>query len=109
MHWNQIDEPADLAELWPDAEYISLLTLGDLLDAANEVCVAYAPPLPITGVIPERYLLAELMQAKHIWSAMRGGNSESMGPEGLAIPAYPLVFQARDLLRPKTSPLLRLR
>lgn len=106
MHWNSTYA---VGEMWPDSEYIDPSTVGSLLDAANEMCVAYAPPLPATGAVPQRYMLAEMMQAKHIWSAMRGGNSESVGPEGLAIPTYPLVFQARDLLRPKSSPLLRLR
>lgn len=104
--WN-IDKDF-IFSLWADAADIEPNTLDVLLETANVVCTAYAPPL--TGeVIPSNYLVAEIMQARHVWGQLRGGNQNSYGPDGYEIQVYPLVFAARDLLRPKTSPLSRLR
>lgn len=97
-----------VSSLWADAADIEKDTLDVLLETACIVCEAYAPPLG-DAPIPYNYLVAEIMQARHIWGQMRGGNQNAFGPDGFEIQVYPLVFAARDLLRPKTSPLGRLR
>lgn len=83
------------------------ILLESLFIAANEACVAYAPLLVAGAPVPESYKLAEIMQAAHIWSQFNGGNRDEVGADGYARPVYPLVFAARDLLRPKRSPLSR--
>lgn len=105
--WNIDNE--FVASLWADAANLDPDTLNVLLETAHIVCVAFAPPLPEGAPVPFNYLVAEIMQAKDINSKIGGGNSSSFGAEGYEIPVYPLTFAARDLLRPKTSPLSRLR
>jgi len=98
-------------EIWPDAtgDKMSPEVYLLLMQAAHEVCVAYAPVLSEGAPVPQAYKLAEIFQARHLHTQFHGGNRDEIGADGYAIPTYPLVFAARDLLRPKTSPLGRLR
>jgi hypothetical protein len=107
MYWNYMDE-AFIFNVWPQAEELEPNVLERFMNTANSLCVAYAPALPDGAFIPDTYKLAEIFQARHLWSQAQGGNRDEFGPEGLSVPVYPLVFAARDLLRPKTSPLRRL-
>lgn len=95
--------------IWPESADMDVNTFTALMEASNELCAAYAPTLPVAAPIPTSWLLAEIFQARHIWSQIHGGNQSELGPDGYNIPVYPLVFAARDLLRPKSSPLGRLR
>lgn len=108
MYWNSLTSTEFLVDYWADAATINATLLDSLFEAANEVCVAYAPALLDGQIVPERYKIAEILQARHIYSQMQGGNREEIGADGYATPSYPLVFAARDLLRPKRSPLSRL-
>lgn len=108
MYWNFGNDPF-VFSVWPEAVDIDSTEYAALMNTANTLCVAYAPPLPVGAVISDSYLLAEIITARDIWSKMGGGNTESYGPDGLAVPVAPLIWLARDLLRPKTSPLGRLR
>lgn len=105
--WNA--DLIQVLEIWPEANDIDVVTLQNLMDVAYEVCFAYAPTLPIETPVPESWKLAEIMQARHIWGQLRGGNQQEFGSDGLSIAVYPLIFAARDLIRPKSSPLGRLR
>lgn len=98
-----------VSSLWADAANLEPDTLNALLETAHIVCVAFAPPLAEDAPVPPNYLVAEIMQAKDIFSKIGGGNASSFGSEGYETPVYPLTFAARDLLRPKTSPLRKLR
>ncbi|TSE15403.1 hypothetical protein B1A87_005250 [Arthrobacter sp. KBS0703] len=98
--------------IWPEAVDIDPDVLSTLLYTASSLCAAYAPTHTDPGVteqVPETWKLALIFQARHTWGQMSGGQKQEYGPDGLAIPVYPLVFAARDLLRPKSSPLRRLR
>jgi hypothetical protein len=105
--WNLDDD--HVQKVWPEAADIDPVVYLQVMMTANSLCVAYAPALPEGGYPSESYKLAEIITARDIWSKMGGGNAEQFGPDGLAIPVAPLVWLARDLLRPKTSPLSRLR
>ena len=100
---------AQVFDLWADAADLEPDTRNLLFQVAHAVCAAYAPPLAEGAPVPPNYLVAEIMQARHTCSQLRGGNQNSFGPDGFEIQVYPLVFAARDLLRPKTSALSRLR
>ncbi|QCO98967.1 hypothetical protein FCN77_16255 [Arthrobacter sp. 24S4-2] len=108
MYWNYANEEF-IQSIWPEAADIDSVLLDQLLSTANSLCVSYAPVLPEGASIPGNYRMAEVITARDIWSKMSGGNREEFGPDGLAIPVAPLIYLARDLLRPKTSPLGRLR
>lgn len=105
--WNMLK--SSVIEEWPDAEFIDDPLYFRLMETAHIICVAYAPSLPEGAEIPANYYLAEIVTAQDIWSKMSGGNSEQIGPEGYVIRPAQLTWFARDLLRPKTSPLSRLR
>ena len=98
---------------WPEAEDLytnEIETFDQIFATANALCEAYAPPLPEgTFLIPDSWKQAEILQAKHIWSQTGRGNSDTFGPDGLQVSTYSLVMTARDILRPKTHPLGRLR
>lgn len=105
--WNDLIDRDFVVQTWNEAEDIPAAVLDGLFEAAHEVCLAYAPDLR-GAEVPTRYKLAEIMQARHIWTQFAGGNRDEMGADGFTTSVYPLVFAARDLLRPKTSPLARL-
>lgn len=107
-YWN-FDHADLVAAEWPDSEDLDPLVFDNLFRSANALCVAYAPALPEGAEIPQNYLLAEIATARDIASKMTGGNTEEVGLDGQIVRTLPLIWLARDLLRPKTSPLGRLR
>lgn len=98
--WVALNDPL-VALTWPDSEDVDPTVLTVLLGAAFEVCSAYAPP--VTGVVPDRFKLAMILQARQIWSDLAGGDSQSIGADGFEISSFPLISAARQLLRPKVS------
>lgn len=108
MYWNFGLEDFVIRH-WPEAEDLDSRDLQLMLSTANSLCVAYAPALPEGAAVPDAWRMAEVITARDIWAKQTGGNREEFGPDGLAIPTTPLIWLARDLLRPKTSPLGRLR
>lgn len=105
--WNLNDE--HVFKIWPEAADIDPAVYLQVMMTAHNLCVAYAPALPEGAYPSESYKLAEIITARDIWSKMGGGNRQEFGPDGMEIPVAPLIWLARDLLRPKTSPLSRLR
>lgn len=106
MVWNL---RADVEAVWPEAMDFSATVYDRLFETANALCAAYAPALPEGDPIPESWKTAEVLQARHIWSQNGRGTSEAFGPDGLPVSSYSLVMTARDILRPKSSPLRRVR
>ena len=106
--WNDLLDLTFVESIWADAVDIDPRVIESLFIASHEICMAYAPALLEGEAVPERYKVAEIFQARHIWTQAAGGNREEIGADGYAIPAYPLVFAARDLLRPRRNPLSRL-
>ncbi len=94
-------DPVALAAKWFDAPEEPELTA--LLGAAYTVCLAYAPD-PVPEIPPNTYALAQEMQVKHLYARSKAGNGDSMGPEGYTVSTFPLVLEARNLLRPRRSP-----
>lgn len=98
---------------WVDTEDIELRwldapegeELSELLEIAHDACSAYAPAIPAGTKVPAGYGKAQLLQAQHIYARAKTGNGDSIGPDGFTVSTYPLVLEARTLLRPKRSPL----
>lgn len=95
-----------LDTLWPQSTQLEAADLSLFLTAAHGACLGWAPAVqldPDTGqpIIPESFKLAQVMHAKHLNSRFRTGNQDSLGPDGYTISTYPLVLEARSLLRPK--------
>lgn len=110
--WVTLDEAAGL---WEDVDLLEQETQRRVLAAAHEVAVDYLRDADGTYTdpreedpareIPEGWKVAQVMLARHVWARMRTGNSDSIGPDGYQLSTYPLVLEARTLLRPKRSPL----
>jgi hypothetical protein len=92
----------DITDRWLDAPEDP--ELSELLEIAHDTCTAYAPALPAGTEVPAGWGKAQLLQAQHIYARAKSGNGDSMGPDGFQISTYPLVLEARSLLRPKRSP-----
>jgi hypothetical protein len=93
----------DITDRWLDAPEEPELT--ELLEIAHDVCLAYAPVLAEGRPTPAGWGKAQLLQAQHVYARAKSGNGESIGPDGFQVSTYPLVMEARSLLRPKRSPL----
>jgi hypothetical protein len=91
-----------LKEDWWDAPEQAVL--DDLLAVAYEVCLAYAPPLAEGAQAPKSWAMAQTLQAKHLYARDKSGNRETVGADGYTVSTFPLVLEARNLLRPRTSP-----
>lgn len=98
--WADTDE---VAEDWSDAPQPA--TLARLLAVSHEVLVEYVGATNLVDPPPARYALAQVMLTQHLWARKRGGDGDSFGPEGFQFSTYPLVMEARGLMKPKTSPL----
>lgn len=94
-------DSVQLAAEWFDAPEEP--ELGRLLTAAYEVCLSYAPdPVPVP--LPGTYALAQTMQVKHLFARSKAGNQDSIGPDGYTVSTFPLVLEARNLIRPRRNP-----
>lgn len=93
---------ADWADAPEDAQLIALL------GAAHELLVEYVGQAQLLDPPPLRYGLAQVMLTQHLWARKRSGDGDSMGPDGFQFSTYPLVMEARGLMKPKRSPLLGL-
>jgi hypothetical protein len=98
--WADTDE---VAEDWTDSPPAAQLTR--LLAVAHELLVEYVGPANVLDPPPERYGLAQVMLTQHLWARKRGGDGDTFGPDGFQFSTYPLVMEARGLMKPKTSPL----
>lgn len=94
--WVSIQEAIDL---WPDApgeEADGYAQLASLLGAAHEVL---APMGPALDPAPERYKQAQLLYTQHLWSRRQTGNGDSYGAEGFQVSTFPMVQEAKDLMK----------
>jgi hypothetical protein len=93
-------EQAGSSPLWADAVSLSDDTLDYYLTAATEQCQAYAPALAEGQVMPNRYILGCIYQARELYAASTRGESDVIGVGDFAIRARPLTAAVRQLLRP---------
>ena len=94
-----IDPETDL-ELWPDGPEDK--TRDRLLAAAWEKCAKYLygrADAPAPAKPPESMKQAQLLQTMHLWARKQAGNGQGYGGDGYMIQTYPLVMEAKDLLR----------
>lgn len=96
-----VDSTALAAEWWDAPQEPEL---SALLQTSYDVCLAYAPALAEGAPVPSAWKLAQKLQAKHLYARDKSGNKESIGPDGYAVSTFPLVLEARQLLRPRVSP-----
>jgi hypothetical protein len=90
--------------LWPDAPDDDV-ALFLLLGSARSACESYAPVLAADENPPEHYLQAQLVQARSVWNLMQTGPQtvDAIGLDAYAVRVYPLDYNVRQLLRPKSG------
>lgn len=98
-----IDPEADslIDEMWPDASTLDDGTVQTVLEAAQEQCASYAPPLSEGQQVPSSYKVALLMQARATWRSMIAGSGDTIGPDGYVVTVYPMDRTVKALLRPQ--------
>jgi len=99
-------DPADVPGLWPDADLVEPEALATLLAVAHETCHEYAPSIPANedgtpGPVPERYRMAQILQARAVWAMQRQSPGETFNGDGFSVAVYPLDARIRAMLRPK--------
>ena len=86
--------------------------LNAYLTAARDAVLAYAPTLPgeqytyedgyiVPTEIPDVWALAQAMQARNIWNAIKAAPGGDMDGSNYGITAYPLDWAVKQLLRPQ--------
>jgi hypothetical protein len=104
-----VDPDADLDE-WRDAPSDEN-TLKRYLGAAHEQCVAFLPhrrgaddvlrPV-IPDPVPERFKLAQIMQARALYNGVITGPGDHQGGDGpYGVTVFPMDWSVKNLLRPK--------
>lgn len=93
---------ADLAfarKHWADAGNLEDVVLQDLLDAAHEGCLLFAPahaePVPVS------FKIANVLQAREIRTSSLRAEGDVVGVGDYALRARPLTAQVKQLLRPR--------
>jgi len=94
-------DPDAVGDLWQDAVMEDPAVVRSLLQAAYEQCEAYAPKLEEGADIPERYVMAQIFQARALWAMQRQGAGETFNGDGFSVAIYPLDARIRQMLRPK--------
>lgn len=106
--WLSIEETLTRWEDAPGEAETGYEPLPALLDSAHDALSMYAPK-PVLDPPPERYKLAQVLLTQHLWARKQAGDGEGYGADGLMRSTYPLVMEARSLVRPKRSPFAGLR
>lgn len=103
----------EVIELWgdapgePDEDYAPL---PGLLRVAQGELVRYAPRARFTpGEEPENAKLAQVLLAKHLSARKNTGDGSNMGADGFMQSTYPLVLEAKGLVKRWRSPFTGMR
>lgn len=93
---------------WPEWQWAGDGQVEAALSAAADQCAAFAPDPAGTGdvQIPERFKLAQVMQARALYRAGLVRQDNQIGVDGQTVTVFPMDWQVKALLRPKTKPVL---
>lgn len=102
--WVDLERDAALlVEAWPDSTQLERETLEVFLAAAYQQCETFAPPIADAAAAPERYVLAQILQAEDLWSATRRDGDVIGYSEQVVVRVRPLGNTVKSLLRPKPA------
>jgi hypothetical protein len=96
--WHTLDTVRDQ---WPDAEHIGDASLWEVLDVARHQVLEFAPTIADGDPVPDRYRLAQRMQARNLWNAARVAPDGGTGEGDFILRPYPLDWHVKAILRPK--------
>jgi hypothetical protein len=97
--WLKMDEARSL---WADAP-VNDVYLFQLLDSAKTQCATYAPTLGLTDIVPNNYKQAQLMQVRAVYMSFISNQNDSVGVDGYQVRTFPLDWNIKALLRPKSG------
>lgn len=95
------NELARIGEDWLEAPEDQPRLLSMLLNAARDQVLDYGPKLGEDEDIPERFVLAQLMQAKNLAMAGEVQSSGDYGDAGFSFTPRPLDKTVRGVIRPQ--------
>ena len=96
--WHTLDS---IRGEWPDAEYISDVSLWGVLDIARMQCLEFAPALADEAPVPSHYREAQRIQARNVWNASKVAPDGTAGQDDFVIRPFPLDWHVKAILRPK--------
>lgn len=102
--WIDTDDLSVMDE-WRDAPSDPVV-LGRYLGAAYEQCLDFLPHnadgQPVVQVpAPERYKLAQILQARALYNSVISGPGDRFGADGMTVTVFPMDWTVKNLLRPK--------
>lgn len=94
------DPTGPLASAWPGLYNLTGDQLDLYLSAAADQCAEFAPALPPGAPIPDRYRLAQALQARALARAgTTVGGSDALGEDAATV--FPMDWTVKNILRPK--------
>ena len=109
MTWLDLNDPEDqdlLATLWADSAGLDQASLTVLLTASFVQCAEFVGFEVIPeGTDPQRFKLAQLMQARALHRSTVAGSNNQFGAE-FPVTVFPMDWTVKTLLRPKTIPVV---
>jgi len=109
MAWLTAED--DMRPYWPlcpfdvedDGDYAELTAL---LAVAQAQCEAFAPALAEGDEVPERYRMAQALQARALQRSGTVGSGDQFGAEGFTVTVWPMDWSVKALLRPAGRPVV---
>lgn len=96
------DPDGQLASAWPGHYELTDAQVDLYLAAAAEQCAAFAPALPAGAPVPDRYRLAQALQARDLARAGTSvGDRDQLGDGAVTI--FPMDWTVKNLLRPTSG------
>ena len=106
MYWHT---PQTVIDEWEDGDQVPHFLLPQLVVAARDAVIAYAPALPplaegeieeMRDNVPDRYRVAQLIQIRNLWNASLATGNGDLGGDTYSFTPRPLDWHVKALLRP---------
>lgn len=93
--------PESARTQWVDAP-LDDEQLQELLDVAKQAVLAYAPAIDDPDDPPTNYRVAQLTQTKNVWNGSYASPSGDLDGGSFGLTTFPLDWQVKQLLRPRS-------
>jgi len=80
-------------------DFLPYITVSVTDPVTGEVTETFEPVIPTT--IPERFVLAQVFQARALYRSALAGSGDAIGADGLSVTVFPMDWTVKNLLRPK--------
>ncbi len=110
MQWILNGSDERLEDLWPGYVDLTDAGLALVLAAAAEACEAFQPKAAQANAddeLPAGYVVAQALHAKALTRAGFVGGADQVGFPGEGVTVWPMDWQVKALLRPRTRPVVQ--